>query len=275
MRPRSRLLLSVALLAAPAGLAAHDLFFKPDRFRLEPGARSTLTVLNGTFERSENPVQPDRLADLSLLGPTGRAALPHADWVPQPDSTSRLAITVGEAGSYVVAASIRPRILRLEGPAFTGYLREEGLDDVIAARRRAGTTARAARERYAKHIKAVLQVGERPTDVAATPLGYPAELVALDAPTTRRRGDVLRVRALVDGAATAGLVVLAGGRVEGTNARIPVQRVRSDRAGMATIRLSHAGRWYVKFIAMRDAAPGDSVDYVSQWATLTFHIAPR
>jgi hypothetical protein len=38
--------------------------------------------------------------------------------------------------------------------------------------------------------------------------------------------------------------------------------------------LRSAGTWYVKFISMtRSSEKG--VDYVSQWATLTFAVAPR
>jgi hypothetical protein len=276
--PRSSrpLVVSLAALGLLATVVeAHDLFFKPAAFRLEPNARTTLTVLNGTFERSENAVTPDRLADLSLVGPGGRAALPHADWTRGPDSTSRLALAVGTAGTYVVGASIRPRILQLKGPAFTGYLREEGLDAVIAERRRTGTSASPARERYAKHIKAVLQVGESATDAGSTVFGYPAELITLNRPTTLAVGDTLRVRALARGAGLGGAVILAGGRIEGGNRRIPLQRTTSAADGAAVIRLTHPGRWYVKFIDMQKAAAGDSVDYVSQWATLTFHVRAR
>lgn len=62
---------------------------------------------------------------------------------------------------------------------------------------------------------------------------------------------------------------MAGGRTP-SGARIPQQRVKSDANGVARIRLTHRGRWYVKFIHMEPVS--DSVDYESKWATLTFEI---
>jgi hypothetical protein len=76
---------------------------------------------------------------------------------------------------------------------------------------------------------------------------------------------------LVDGRPTANQVVQAGGRTIAGN-RITQREVRTDSAGIARFRLGERGTWYVKFIHMRPvpASVGDSVNYESKWATLTF-----
>ena len=64
----------------------------------------------------------------------------------------------------------------------------------------------------------------------------------------------------------------ARGRTRGrtpTGSRLPVQNIRSDTTGVARVRLSARGYWYIKFIHMVPVA-GDSVNYESKWATLTF-----
>ena len=50
--------------------------------------------------------------------------------------------------------------------------------------------------------------------------------------------------------------------------------VRTDSGGVARVALRNRGIWYVKFINMRaiSAAAGDSVDYESKWATMTFAV---
>jgi uncharacterized GH25 family protein len=100
-------------------------------------------------------------------------------------------------------------------------------------------------------------------------LGHEAELVPLDDPYAVRRGGILRVRALGQGAPLAAQLIVAGGRMA-SGARIPVQQVRTDAEGIARVRITHAGAWYVKFIHMRRGAPGDTLTHVSRWASLTF-----
>jgi uncharacterized GH25 family protein len=45
-----------------------------------------------------------------------------------------------------------------------------------------------ARERYHKHVKAMVQVGNTRSDHYATPLGYPAEIVPMENPYSLANG---------------------------------------------------------------------------------------
>jgi hypothetical protein len=74
----------------------------------------------------------------------------------------------------------------------------------------------------------------------------------------------------VDGKPAANQLVLYGG-VSASGANIEPQSVRSSAEGVATIRLATPGAWYIKFINMSRVS-GDSVDYESKWATLTFEV---
>jgi Domain of unknown function (DUF4198) len=276
-------LLSLAasiVLSCAAGLAAHDLFLRPKGFFLAPGATVVVPVINGTFSRSENAVTRDRLADLSMAGPSGRQPIPRASWT-EAEPRSTVQVTVQGPGSYVVGASVAPRALTLEGPAFDAYLKEEGIDTILAARKASGRLGRRARERYAKAVKTIVAVTDERGHVtpaaeasaATSALGYPAEIVPLVDPYSLKVGQTLRVRALVDQAPLAGWVILAGGRIGTSDDRIPVQRFVTDAGGVASVRLTHDGHWYVKFVHMR-AATAPDFDYESRWATLTFGLMP-
>jgi uncharacterized GH25 family protein len=148
-------------------------------------------------------------------------------------------------------------------------LKEDGIPDVLDARTRAGELGRAVRERYQKHVKAILQVGDTRTDAYRVVLGYPAEIVPLNNPYRLRIGDTLAVRALVDGNFVVNQLVIAGGEHDG-RVREEV-RARSDTAGVARFVLRSPGTWYVKFIHMVPVS-GDSVNYESKWATVTFEV---
>lgn len=106
-----------------------------------------------------------------------------------------------------------------------------------------------------------------------TVFGYPVEIVPLANPYQLRLGDTLAVRLLVNGSAVGGIEALAGGRTPAGVLLAPLA-VKSDADGIARVVLRAPGTWYVKFISMTRASES-GLDYVSQWATLTFAIFPR
>lgn len=261
-------LTSALLLAGVTTLLAHDMFLKLERYFLAEEAPLTIPLLNGTFSTSENAIDRDRIADISLVSPAGTTRLDTTQVTARGDSTF-VATRTGAAGTYVFGVSTRPRVLRMSGETFHAYLTEEGLTEVLERRKQAGAGADSVSERYAKHVKAVFQVGSARSGEYATVLGYPAELVPLENPYDLRASASLRLRVLVGGRLAPGLTVIAGGR-DGQARRLPVQTVRSGADGVATIRLSRAGVYYAKFIAI--ALVGGGADYESNWATITFAV---
>lgn len=261
---------TITLLAGAVAVAtAHDMFLKPARFFVGENTEILVRILNGTFSVSENSIDRIRVQDISIVSPAGRERVDTARWGVSGD-TSTFRLRTGAAGTYVLGASTKPSVIPLEAKEFNAYLRDDGIPDVLEARRKAGELQSAARERYAKHVKSLVQVGQTRTEHFSTVLGYPAELVPLVNPYALAVGDTLHVRTLVDGKAAANQYVLVGGRTL-TGARLVQRNVRSDAEGVAHIRLSSRGTWYIKFISMV-RVPADTVDYESKWATLTFQL---
>lgn len=259
---------TVLVLASVAVAGAHDMFVKPDRFFVPENSETLIRVLNGTFSKSENSIARPRVADLAVVGPGGRSRVDTSAWNTTGD-TSTFRFRAGAAGTYVLGLSTRPSALEMSAESFDLYLKDDGIPDELEARRKAPSTRR-VRERYSKHVKALVQVGETRSDAYATPLGYPAELIPLANPYSLRVGDTLRLRTLVDGTAMANQFVLYGGRTP-NEGRIEQRSVRSDADGVVKIPLRSRGTWYVKFINM-SRPPRDTVDYESKWATLTFQL---
>jgi uncharacterized GH25 family protein len=268
--PRPRLAFAAVLTLAAVTLSAHDLFIRPDTFRVPPGATVIVPVLNGTYSTSENAVARDRLANLSLVSPSGRRNLSLEAWS-EKDPASSVRIETQEAGTYVIGAAVKPRILELGAKDFNAYLKEEGLDQVLARRTQQGRLKEPSKERYAKFPKALLQVGDTRTPEFAAVLAYEAEIVPLENPFQLKPGGALRVRCLVTGQPFANAVVLAGGRRLDSDQRLAAQRLVTDADGVAVVKLQAAGDYYVKFVHMREVE-GPDANYESRWATLTFGI---
>jgi len=265
---RKHILTAALLLGCASVLLAHDLFLKLETYFIPPRTTVRIAVLNGSFTKSEAAVTADRLRDLSVVTSGGRVALPRASWQPQGDTTW-LTLTTGSPGTYIVGASLLPREIALAAKDFNAYLEEDGIPDVLAARTRDGELTKNARERYQKHVKAIFQVGDLRTRTFETVLGYAAEIVPLANPYFVVIGDTVAFRCLVDGQPVAQQLVIAGGARDTT--RIPEVRARSDTQGVARFVIRTPGKWYVKFIHMVPVQ-GDSVNYESKWATLTFQV---
>jgi uncharacterized GH25 family protein len=261
---------TTGLILVVVGIAsAHDLFVKPVRYFVEESSDVSVRVLNGTFSKSENSIDRARLADVSVVSPAGRATLDPAAWNAEGD-TSSFTFRSGAAGTYAVGVSTKPSVIGLTAKEFNEYLRVDGVPDVLEARRGAKELGKAARERYSKHVKALIQVGAARSEHFSTALGYPAELVPLDNPYSLRVGNTVRVRALVDGKPVANQFVLFGGRTL-NGGRIVQRALRTNPEGVARIPLRTSGTWYIKYIHMSRTF-NDSVDYESKWASLTFQV---
>jgi uncharacterized GH25 family protein len=272
MRARTRrLFAAAALIALTATLAAaHDMFLKPSRFFVPENSPLDLALINGTFTQSENAIARARLLDVSVVSPVGRARVDTSEWKAEGD-TSFFSVRTGDAGTYVLGVSTKPNIIPLTGSEFNEYLKSDGIPDVLAARTRDGELNWGVKERYHKHVKALVQVGDARTEQFASALGYPAEIIPLDNPYALNPGATLRFRTVVNGEPAPNQYVQFGGRTA-NGGRIAMRAVRSDSGGIGRIRLTVAGTWYLKFIHMSRLAGDTAADYESTWASLTFAV---
>ena len=276
--------LAVLTVVIVTAARAHTMFLKLDSFFLEPNSTATVALINGDFDNSENAIARDRMLDVSVVGPGGVVHPPESAWSDSavfhwsPDSvdTAVLTIETGGPGTYLIGVSTAARVITLSAEDFNEYLVHDGITDLIEERAAAGKTNEEATERYSKHVKALVQVGEARSGEWAHELGYPVEFMPLTNPYELRRGDELRVRFLRAGRPVANQLVYAnhedhhGHDAAGEHVEAVTTRTNAD--GVATIPLSGTGRWYVRTIHMVEMTSETDVDYESNWATLTFQV---
>ena len=273
---RKKVVLTAGLMLLLVGtLSAHDMFLKLSTYFVAPNSEATVALINGTFDQSENAIARDRMTDVSIVD--GQGAVHHPDTSQWRDDGNRalLDFRTGEPGTYVVGVSTAARMIDLSAEDFNNYLRHDGVVDVLAAREEEGALDQSARERYSKHVKALVQVGDARSDTYSHRLGYPIEIVPQQNPYAMQSGDALDVLVLRDGRPVANQIVYAnyeGHHTHGEDGehREAVQ-TRTNEDGVARIPLDHDGRWYVRLIHMVPVDEAD-VDYESNWATLTFEM---
>ena len=265
--------LVMAAAVASAPVEAHEMFLKPENSRQDPGSAQTVQLINGTLDKSENGVTRDRMADVSIVA-GGQVTKPHpSDWRDD-ENSSYLDYSSGEAGTQVIGVSTKARILAMSPDEFIAYLKHDGVPDTLTMFE-ANNTLAEVRERYSKHVRTIVQVGEEKSDAYATKLGYPVEIILDQNPYDLRFGDDIGFQVLYDGKPVANQLVRASyegfhGHDE-SGGHITSFEMRTDENGRASFLLNNKALWYISLIHMQKIDDPDA-DYESNWATITFRV---
>ncbi len=268
---------SIACLLAltASGASAHDMFLVLSEHSLPPESAVSVALYNGTFDKSENAIARDRMTDVSVVDGDSTVSHPAIGQWRDEGTVAILDFKTGAPGTYLVGISTAANMIELTAEEFDDYLKHDGVLDVLEARQHEGNLTGPVRERYSKHVKTILQVGDAVTDSQSFKLGYPIEIVPLANPASLDIGDSLEFLVLADGIPVADQLVYAS--YEGfhshdeSGTHREAASARTDDEGIVKVELSKAGRWYVRLIRMLPVDEAGA-DYESNWATLTFEI---
>lgn len=263
--------LSGLLASIPA--LAHEMFLRAQEYVVAPNSAQVVRLMNGTFDKSENSISRDRMADVSIAA-NGRVTSPPEDAWYDDSNSSYLRYRTGAAGTYVIGVSTHPSIIELSAKEFTDYLRHDGILDTLA-RFEKGRESTEVRERYSKHVRAVVQVGDEPSADYSKPLGYPVEILLDQNPYDLNIGDELSFRVLFNDEPVDNQIVRVSyegfrGR-NASNEHDNAYNLRTDQHGRARFRLTDKALWYIALIHMKKIDDA-KVDYESHWATVTFEV---
>ncbi|MEN8223734.1 MAG: DUF4198 domain-containing protein [Bacteroidota bacterium] len=260
----------VLLIACFILFTSHELFLKSNSYYLKPDTNSELYLYNGSFNKSENTISRDRIVNAMILGPEYKFS-PSPDDYHEQGEVTYLNFKTGNEGTYVAGISTLPREIELSSQEFLEYLKHGGLHEMIAERKEKGLSGKAAREEYSKHVKAILQVSGKKTTHYDIALGYPIEFIPLSNPYELKIGDILAIRLLKDGEELKKQTIHYSLQTQAGEDPLEVKSTKTDKDGLFSITIDKPGIWYVATIHMEESnTPG--IDYVSNWATLTFEI---
>jgi uncharacterized GH25 family protein len=259
---RPWLALSACALFAAQQAFAHDLWIEPSLFRPAVGERVAVALRVGQQLRGEPTPRIPPLIDRFVLQArtrevpvVGRGGADPAGWT-----------VVGEAGLQWLGYQSNAYPMTIEPQKFEAYLKEEGLERVIALRANKGQSSMPGRERFYRCAKALLAVPAEAT--LPKPLGFTLELMPRRNPYALRAGEALPLSLTFRGKPIANVLVVAM-RKEAPQKAV---HARTDAAGRVSLPLDGEGFWLVKAVHMEAAPPGAEVDWESWWASMTFDL---
>ncbi len=262
--------LCLMLLAVPA--QAHDFWIQPSRFQVAPGAALPITFQVGHGKFRERWSNNNRILLLRNFFPGGqRDKRPHL----RSGGPADLVTSFAPAGLHVLAMQTNYAFSELPAARFNDYAREEGLALIIAARKRAGKTNMAGRERYSRRAKALIQVGAQTAAnqaLATRPVGLKLEIVPERNPYALDSSRVLPVHVLYKGRR------LPNATVKLTNLRSderPVATVVTDRMGRARFKVPASGEWLVNVVWGEPISGDRAADFDTTFSSLTFGYPTR
>ena len=272
-----RLLLVSILLLLPAAASAHEYWLLPDRFAAAPGEQIGIAHRVGTGWPGENfPRDPSRIVRFAFVDRKGERPIAGD---PGAEPAGTVALRTPGLG-LAIYRSTASRV-SLEPALFESYLRDEGLDAVVAWRAAHGESALPGEEMFSRNAKAMVVAtadGASPARLAALsardaqlwrrPLGLTLEIVAETDPRRLASEAPFTVRVLYRGKPLAGALV----KTFAQGSAVTESQVRTDAAGRATMKLGKPGVWLVNTVHMIDAPAGSGARWQSLWSSLVFEV---
>ena len=261
--------LAAAALAVAAPLTAHDFWIEPATFQPAVGAPLPVHLVVGQrFRGDALPRNPALIERFVLVSGTGEVPVPG-----RPADEPAGTVTLSRPGLSWIAYRSLDSPLSLEAEKFEEYLKEEGIEAVVAERARRGESRSPSRELFSRAAKALVRAGgvDSAGDACERPLGLALELVPEKDPYALAPGEELPVRLLWRGRPLPGALVSAL-PYAAPEAKLAVRSGRDGR-----VRFAHLspGIWLVKAVHMERVEADPSADWRSVWASLTFEVPAR
>jgi hypothetical protein len=265
MRERVFVFMAAVVLGA-ASISAHDFWLGAAPWTPSSGALTITANVGERFPKGTSYTAPERVDQWRVVGASGEVAVSRT-FRREGDALAADA-RLPSPGAYLGVMTIAARSIDMQGDEFTKYLKEEGLESIIANRAAAGETDKATKERYARYAKIAVRDGAGGAAHLTRPVGLKAEFVPTTDPTIVHPGGALTTQLLADGKPVVNAAVTAVA-ADGT-----AQKATTDRDGRVTFKIDRAGAWLIKTVHMvRLPAGSPEGEWESFWVTLAFHTA--
>lgn len=255
------------VLILAAGASAHEYWLEPETFFPAPNQKTAVHLYVGDGLIKDREERPWQLAQTPAFQLFSMSDMRDLRTSLVDEALPIYNFSAGRAGNYLLAMERDWSYITLEPQKFEEYLREDGLEYIIAEREKTGEIATEGRERYSRFVKALLQVGEGRDETYKKLVGSKLEIVPLANPYSKKTGDMLSFQVLFDGKPLTGRTVFADNRAVAT------QKMSTDREGKVTMRIERGGLWLVRLVFMQRCKTScNEAVWESFWGAFSFGV---
>ena len=238
---------------------AHDFWIEPSSFRPPVGSLVTASLRVGQNFAGDPVPRSAQLIERFVVRDSGG----ERPVIGQENRDPAGYVRIEQPGVTIVGYRSRPVPVELPAPKFEEYLRQEGLEDVIALRARRGESSKPDKEIFSRCAKAILFAGSGNARVDQQ-LGFRYEIIPETDPYSS--AGPLTFRVVYEGEPLRNALVTAIAQ----DGAAPPMRARSDRDGRVRFALPSRGVWLVKSVRLIAAPPSSGAEWESLWASVTF-----
>lgn len=264
-----RFFLAILVLLLSLSVFGHEYWFEPDKFFLAPNESTAVHLFVGEAlnHDEERVFQLSKTTMFQLFSVRNRFDL-MADI--KEGALPIYNLSAEKPGNYLLALERNGSYIQLGAKEFEDYLREDGMEYIIAEREKLDERQKEGRERYSRFIKTMLQIGDKHDAVFKKNAGLKLEIIPLENPYSKKVGDDLKFQVLFDGKPLNDKTVFADNKDGGV---ISHQKLKTDRSGQVSVKLDGRGVWLVRLVFMqRCASRCAEADWESFWGAFSFGV---
>lgn len=267
-RSRTHVSFISVLLCWTMNAQAHEFWMTPNQFAPAVNIPVTLSLFVGENFRGD-PVAFGRPMAASLRWYSLRGEVDLRSNLPDNLYQSSITMAFDQPGAQLLALDTQPFTIELAADQFTDYLRDEGLEHVIALREATRQRAIAGRERYRRHIKTLINVNGKSDASFGVRTGQTLEILPLANPHALKPGGALSLQVLFKGLPLQGALLKAWSH---RGSQLNMARTRTDAAGLGVMTIPWSGVWMLSVVHMVPSTDGEGQDWDSHWGNLTLEI---
>lgn len=243
---------------------AHEFWLQPDKFLYQKGEVLKLNFMVGEdFTGERWDLKRHRLVRFDHHAGSYSNGLIEAV---VPGEGNNLEIKLEHEGTHLFVMQSNNAFIELEAEKFNAYLKEDGLEDILAYRTKTNTLDKGAREYYQRSAKLLVQAGNKPDETFNKTVGTPIEIIPVTNPYALKQGAEMKFQVVFEGKPLAFTLVKVWNRKDN---RTAVQNIYTEKDGTFTTRLSNTGMWMVSCVKMVPAKEAGA-DWQSYWGSLVF-----
>ena len=264
---RKKILALAFLLGFFALAQAHEYWIMPNRFFLAPGEQVLLVAMVGENYEGEKWGGGNRkLTSFKHYALSG--VVDEMKSIQRDSSKVDIdALTLLQEGTHLMTFTTTNQFIALEPQKFNEYLKDDGLEDVIAFREKNSESGLKSRELYRRCAKVLLQVGEKTDTTFKTPVDLALDIKPLKNPYTYKHTDKPAFRISYNGKAYTNALVRCWHRA---NNKTDIQLQRTNKNGEVIFNPAGEGNYMISVVKMERLKETQHAEWQSTWGSLVF-----